>query len=87
MRRDKRTAKIPKPRNCTCLHRFLDDHHSCGNIIRFNAGGQGKQNPTEVFVSDEAVGGLERLTDKRFEKEVTCSLSGVGDATLEGLVE
>jgi WD40 repeat protein len=48
---------------------LLDDHRSCGSLVRFNAGGQGKQNQTEVFVSDEAVGGLERLTDKRFEKE------------------
>jgi WD40 repeat protein len=48
---------------------LLDDHRSCGSIVRFNAGGQGKQDQTEVFVSDEAVGGLERLTNKRFEKE------------------
>jgi WD40 repeat protein len=50
---------------------LLDDRHSCGNIVRFSIGGgaQEKDKETEVFVSDEAVGALERSTGIRLERE------------------
>jgi hypothetical protein len=48
---------------------MLDDHRSCGEEVRFNIGGHEKEEKTEVFLSDEAVGALERLTAKRFEEE------------------
>jgi len=50
---------------------LLDDRHSCGNIVRFNIGGGGqeKNKQTEVFVSDETVGALERSTGIRLEQE------------------
>jgi WD40 repeat protein len=49
----------------------LDDRQSCGNIVRFTigGGGRGKDKETEVFVSDEAVGALERVTGMRLEQE------------------
>jgi WD40 repeat protein len=48
---------------------LLDDRHSCGNMVRFNNGGHEKDKQTEVFVSDEAVGALERSTGIRLEQE------------------
>ena len=48
---------------------MLDDQRSCGEVVRFSIGGHGKEEKTGVFLSDEAVEALERLTGKRFEQE------------------
>jgi Tol biopolymer transport system component len=48
---------------------MLDDHRSCGEVVRFSIGGHDKEQKTGVYLSDEIVGALERLTGKRFEEE------------------
>jgi len=55
---------------------LLDDKRSCGNMVRFSTGGNEREESTEVSLSDEAVGALERLTGKRLEKERDLFLVG-----------
>jgi Tol biopolymer transport system component len=55
---------------------LLDDRRSCGNMIEFSIGGDAREKKTTVFVSDEAVDALERVTGKRLEKENDLFLIG-----------
>jgi WD domain, G-beta repeat len=48
---------------------LLDDRRSCGDLIRFSIGGPDKEEKIGVYLSDEVVEALERLTGKRLEKE------------------
>jgi len=48
---------------------MLDDHRSCGEVVRFSIGSSEKQQKTGFDLPDEAVGALEHLTGKRFERE------------------
>jgi WD40 repeat protein len=50
---------------------LLDDHRSCGNLVQtiITIGVSYQEKKTEVYVSDEAVGALERITGNHFEKE------------------
>lgn len=66
-------------RNPQLIPRFialLDDHRNCGIETRYDVGGSGKERTTEVFLSDEIVEALERLTGKRLEKERDLFLIG-----------
>src|SRR5271157_543626 len=52
---------------------LLDDHRSCGKLIRISGERRsvdgGKQEETEVYISDEAIDALEEITGDYLEKE------------------
>jgi len=50
---------------------LLDDHRSCGDLVQttINIGVSWQEKKTEVYVSDEAIESLERITGNYLEKE------------------
>jgi len=48
---------------------LLDDRRYCGSMVSLSIGGHDKEKRTDVFLSDEVVGALERLTGRRLEQE------------------
>jgi len=51
------------------LINLLDDRRSCGELTRFSVGGHDKEQKAGLYLSDEIVEALERLTGKHFEQE------------------
>lgn len=55
---------------------LLDDHRSCGKLISFGMHSAQGNKETEVFLSDEVVDALERLTGQRLEQETDLFVIG-----------